>query len=410
MISSTDPLPFKPPQTLDEVNEMIALGIAESIHLDYKASAALMSDSPNEISKDVSSFANSDGGVVVYGVTETGHKPGALDEGVDHKKRSREWLEDKIQSNVSPRLDGLRIAQIQLNDERSLFVVSVPRSDRGPHQDRVSHRYYKRHNFKSAPMEDYEIQDVRNRRAHLLPLISVRIDVVQGAMLEFCVENVGDVPATEIKFAFAPELVWQHGTPPVLLKGARSLLPGKKLSFLYGTGPQVFEPASKVVRDFSVEVSYFHSAAQKTVTDRFDIDLSSLEHSLQERTELERHSAKLETAIAKLVAETKKINEHLARLERIAGPTGLTLSYSTTQTLARLFGVDAHPEPLNPDRYSWQGFQEILGVDSRMAINLHQLFIGNLEGKKLVDLDGMTPELLAIIKDRFRVDPGLLDP
>ena len=389
---------------------MIALGITESIHLDYKASAGLISDSPGEISKDISSFANSDGGVVIYGITEADHKPATLDEGVDHRKRSREWLEDKIQSNVSPRLDGLRISQIQLNDERSLFVVSVPRSDRGPHQDRVSHRYFKRHNFKSAPMEDYEIQDVRNRRVLLLPLISVRIDVVRGAMLEFCVENVGDVAAAEVKFVFTPELFWQHGTPPVLLNGAKSLLPGKKLSFMYGTGQQVFDPASRLVRDFSVQVSYFHASAQKTVTDRFDIDLGSLEHSLQEHTELELHSEKLDAAIAKLVSEVKTINQHLARLGPIAGPTGLTLSYSTARTLGRLFGVDAYPEPLNPRGYSWQGLQEILGVDGRMATNLYQLFAGHMEGKKLGDLKDMTPELMAIIQQRFRVDPGLVGP
>ncbi len=389
---------------------MIALGTTESIHLDYKASAALMSDSPGEISKDVSSFANSDGGVIIYGITEEAHKPAAIDEGVEHKKRSREWLEDKIQSNVSPRLEGLRISQLQLNDERSLFVVSVPRSDRGPHQDRVSHRYFKRHNFKSAPMEDYEIQDVRNRRVLLPPLISVRIDVVRGAILEFCVENVGDVAAADIKFAFSPSLFWQHGTPAALLNGAKSLQPGKKLTFMYGSGPQLFEPASKLVRDFSVDVSYFHPIAQKTVADRFDIDLSSLEHSLQEHTELELHSQKLETAIGKLVSEAKTINEHLARLSKLAGPTGLALSYSTVQTLGRLFSIETHPEPLDPRQYSWQGIQEILGVDARMAVNLYQLFSGHSESKKLSEIEQMTPELMMLIQKRLRVDPGFVDP
>jgi len=36
----------------------------------------------NEISKDVSAFANSDGGTIIYGIEEEGHLPKRIDGGV----------------------------------------------------------------------------------------------------------------------------------------------------------------------------------------------------------------------------------------------------------------------------------------------------------------------------------------
>jgi predicted HTH transcriptional regulator len=57
--------------------------VQESIHLDYKRSETLENTeaNKNEISKDVSSFANSDGEIIVYGVEESGHIPTLIDIG-----------------------------------------------------------------------------------------------------------------------------------------------------------------------------------------------------------------------------------------------------------------------------------------------------------------------------------------
>ena len=73
------------PENKSDILEMISLQIQENLHLDYKASAALSHSKRDEISKDVSAFANSDGGLIIYGVTEEGHLPLLID-GVDHHK------------------------------------------------------------------------------------------------------------------------------------------------------------------------------------------------------------------------------------------------------------------------------------------------------------------------------------
>lgn len=401
--------PYDHPQTVEALQSIIDRGLTESIHLEFKRSDALTSDrSSKEISKDVSSFANSDGGVIIYGIAEEDHKPTKLDDGIEHDKWSKERIEDIIQSNVAPRIEGLRISQIQLSAERSAYVVSVPRSERGPHQDRVTWRYFKRHNFKSSPMEDYEVNDVRNRRTHVPALISVRVDVEKGMLLNVVVENVGDTAATDIQFTIDPPLYWKHGEPPAFKNGVRSLLAKKKLRFLYGSAPNVLGSTSSYVREFSVEVSYFHHGVQKRITDRFEIDLNSLNGTLQEQSDLQIQAERLEKAIVKLTKEAEGIKDHLSQLSNLADPTGLALSVTTLRNLAHLFGIPCRIEKIDPCSCSWQTFQEVLCVDARTATQLFAFFRRFDSEKPLVDIEGMTPEVLERLGLHFAMDSSSL--
>lgn len=151
-----------------DILSLINEGVKESLGLDYKACASLLKTdrSKNEISKDVSAFANSAGGVIIYGVKEDGHIPTEIDCGFDPRDISKEWLEQVINSSIHPRIDGLLINQVELNTTstgRVLYVVSIPQATtRAPHQA-SDHRYYKRFNFESVAMEDYEIKDILRR-------------------------------------------------------------------------------------------------------------------------------------------------------------------------------------------------------------------------------------------------------
>lgn len=148
---------------------LIADGVKESVELDYKNCPALAKTDgkKSEVSKDVSALANSAGGSIVYGMMENGHVPTALDAGYDPLDISKEWLEQVINGNIQPRIDGVRINQVELvthNPGKVAYVVYVPQSTRAPHQA-ADKRYYKRYNFESVPMEDYEVRDVSRRLA-----------------------------------------------------------------------------------------------------------------------------------------------------------------------------------------------------------------------------------------------------
>jgi predicted HTH transcriptional regulator len=79
----------------DDVRSLINNSIQESIGLDYKESSALDKTDRRkiEISKDISAFANSAGGMIIYGISENKHVPTGFDFGSDPNIITKEWLE-----------------------------------------------------------------------------------------------------------------------------------------------------------------------------------------------------------------------------------------------------------------------------------------------------------------------------
>jgi hypothetical protein len=159
--------------------------IQESLTLEYKAAAGLgKSDGKKkEITKDVSAMANSAGGILFYGVAEHKEKdkkplPEKIDP-VDQTVCSREWLEQVI-SNIQPRIEGLVITPVPISTDPNhvVYVLEIPQSTTA-HQAK-DWRYYKRYNFHSEPMEDYEIRDVMNRQTRPDVQVEFRANRVDG--------------------------------------------------------------------------------------------------------------------------------------------------------------------------------------------------------------------------------------
>jgi len=150
-----------------------------------------------ELSKDISSFANSAGGTIIYGVYEgegpDAHLPAGIDEGCSPQDITREWLENVIHSSIRPRIESLRIRSLTLESGNLIFVVYIPQSSTGPHMA-SDNRYYKRYNFRSVPMEDYEVRDVLNRSTS--PALE----------MQFLLDNIPVIPGTRRLVGDAEEL------------------------------------------------------------------------------------------------------------------------------------------------------------------------------------------------------------
>ncbi|HTB21472.1 MAG TPA: ATP-binding protein [bacterium] len=166
--------------TIDDVQGLITNQISESLILEYKSCAALTKGTAavSEICKDISSFANSDGGTIIYGVSEDANIPTTVDVGFDLGETQKEWLEQIINSRIRPRIPGIRINQIVLENgsARVIYVVYIPKSEQAPHM--TNNRYYKRYNYQSIAMEDYEVRDVMNRRQS--PLLTITIQIARS--------------------------------------------------------------------------------------------------------------------------------------------------------------------------------------------------------------------------------------
>ena len=167
-----------------ELKRMLEEQIPENLHLDYKAKLSLLPQRrggggidkqrrAEDISKDVSSFLNSDGGVLVYGVPETEDPnvtggapvPGGQGVGFERREIDKETIENLITSNVQPRPgpDLFQVTEVPYgNSSRIVFIVEVAVGV-GDVWQAADKRYYKRFQFKAEPMEHYEINLARNR-------------------------------------------------------------------------------------------------------------------------------------------------------------------------------------------------------------------------------------------------------
>jgi len=156
--------------TLEKINQLIINQEQENLNLEYKSSGALEKTDKKreEITKDVSAMANSDGGTIIYGIkeydeTEKRHLPEKID-AIDQSKTTKEWLEQVI-ITIRPKIDGIIITPISVDSgNAAVYVVDIPKSNTA-HQSK-NKRYYKRYNFESEPMEDYEIRDVMSRNQY----------------------------------------------------------------------------------------------------------------------------------------------------------------------------------------------------------------------------------------------------
>jgi hypothetical protein len=154
-------------ETKSDLDRLIEEDIQESLNLDYKDARALEKTDPkrNELCKDVSAFANSAGGQIIYGIQEKDHHPVRVQDAdaVSPADISREWVEQVIDSTVQPRIQNLRIQPIDVAPGRVAYVITIPQATtNAPHQA-PDNKYYCRQNFQSVPMEDYQVRDALRR-------------------------------------------------------------------------------------------------------------------------------------------------------------------------------------------------------------------------------------------------------
>ena len=165
---------------------MLQEGRPEDEHLDYKDKRALLplvrgnqkidkQRRADDISKDVSSFLNSDGGVLVYGVPESTEEgvtggspvPDAGEIGFLRGEIEKETIEDLVTSCIQPRPgpELFHVTEVPYgNDGRIVFIVEVAVGF-GDVWQAKDKRYYKRFQYKAEPMEHYEINMVRERNS-----------------------------------------------------------------------------------------------------------------------------------------------------------------------------------------------------------------------------------------------------
>jgi hypothetical protein len=384
--------------------------IEESVTLDYKAAGSLgkRDGKKGEISKDVSAMANAAGGTIIYGVSEyqepeKGHLPQKIDP-VDRTMFSKEWLEQVINSNVHPKIEGLVIHPVDISSSTSaaVYVVEVPQSTVA-HQAR-DFRYYKRYNFESVPMLDYEINDVRNRRTTVQILVTFEVTMKHSAAVFLTVRNIGSVSARDVSFEIRPALVWSRSEiPPIFARGIHVFPPGREYHFFYQTYADILNK-DEIPNAFDVEVSYFHPDLNQRISDDVHVDFTDYKLSSTLKSELLEHADILKIRIEALTKELKRLGDNFNSLPELTGATGLNLSYPTLENLRHLVAGDDQFRAIDPYFCKANVFKEILDVEWNMAYRLEHFFRvsrNDCDVSQLEDLPGMTRELLDMLYKHF---------
>src|ERR1041385_8252045 len=195
------------------IRNLIVANSEESTYLEFKGAEALnLTDkAKNDIAKDVSAFANADGGILIYGVKEQDHKAGSEDF-IDGNKFSKEWLEQIIQSRIKKPIEELKIYPIRYKTvSQTIYVIDIPRSSDAPHQA-SNKKFYTRRNFLVEEMEEYEIRNAYDRpRKTQLEILEPKITgrpkhthdpnrfTQYEVYLQFLLKNVGKVMESTYK-------------------------------------------------------------------------------------------------------------------------------------------------------------------------------------------------------------------
>lgn len=363
-------------KTEDDILLFITNKVHENISLEYKQCAALSKTdkAKNEISKDVSAFANSIGGTIIYGIKEDGHIPLRIDNGFDPKEISKEWIESVIESTIHPKIEKVEITPIELkaNPGICIYVLNIPQSTRAPHQA-SDYRYYKRYNFQSKPMEDYEIKDIANRRAALRPIILIDTFIRNSTVVYLSIKNIGNEIATDINLKPDKDLFLRGEKEaeeiPIFSRGIKFFPPNKEFVFWYGTFSEIVN-GNKKPSKFNIKVTY--KKVNDPITeyiDEFLVDINDYYFTTSTDSSLEISIKEIIQAINSLTNKLTSKMESLAYLKDIAGPTGLQLSMSSLRNIQNMLNKESF-EKIDAQYVSDKVFMEVLGVDMETAYKL----------------------------------------
>jgi hypothetical protein len=172
-------------EALDQgiIDEYVEEGQEENLHLDFKltngSDLGYRPDRKN-FAKAASGFANSSGGIIIWGV-EADEKN---EEGVDCASGKQELdninqfvskLNEYTGDAVSPVVEGILHKAIETENGQGFAASLIPESISGPHMAKLGEdRYYKRSGDSFYKMEHFDIADMFGRRRR--PELSLRVE------------------------------------------------------------------------------------------------------------------------------------------------------------------------------------------------------------------------------------------
>lgn len=171
-------------QKLSAIDNFLKTGQPEGVFLDFKekhshdGTEPLHRDDVKNFSKALSGFANSAGGIVVWGIGDRWNgkqKVASEDKLILNVDDFVRYLNQQLPESVTRAIDGVEIFSITRQENSGYVIVYVPESSYAPHRaEGKLKKYYRRVGDRFSQMEHYEIEDMFGRRQR--PIVSAKFD------------------------------------------------------------------------------------------------------------------------------------------------------------------------------------------------------------------------------------------
>lgn len=192
------------------IKEFVETQTPEDLNLDFKTAnfpADLNFDNKN-FSKCLSGFANSLGGLIIWGIKANKNKDGV--DAANDLKPIKELLKfenhlKRIEGkSVVPIIEGIDYRKIEESKDNGYLIVYIPQSDRAPHMAQYADKhYYKRSGDSFYICEHFDIMDMLNRKTTPKLEVEINFEKIERKFIKdieryryegiFCVKNIGQV-------------------------------------------------------------------------------------------------------------------------------------------------------------------------------------------------------------------------
>jgi hypothetical protein len=190
--------------TAADIQALVTNRTPEGAHLDLKRELQrLDGGGRHELLADISAFANSSGGDVIYGVEEDGEgRASAVVPQVGNVDAETLRLQDALMNGVEPRIPGLQVHSLAV-DGGFVLVVRVPQSWAGPHRVRSNQHFFIREGPRKRQLDVPEIRG-----------LFLRSEQQAQRVRDFRTERLGKIMAGEAPHRLVPgPLVVVHLVP-----------------------------------------------------------------------------------------------------------------------------------------------------------------------------------------------------
>jgi hypothetical protein len=158
--------------SLSDIHDFISLHQEEHIQLEFKTikNPDMSShDDRKNFAKALSGFANSSGGLIIWGIIAAkdsdGFDTACSEDEIQPLSRFISRLNELTGEAVLPNIDGVKHRSLPTSADRGFVISIVPESESGPHMAKLGeNKYYKRNGDSFYQMEHFDLEDMFGRR------------------------------------------------------------------------------------------------------------------------------------------------------------------------------------------------------------------------------------------------------